>query len=79
MKAFFTAATVGNVDVTLTGSNGAVPVLNAAASTSDDGQPAGDNLHEVSSIFQTHARAEQRIRRRNLGQHPDGEDGGDRE
>ena len=40
----FTAATVGNVDVTLTGSNGAVPVLNAAASTADDNQPSGDNL-----------------------------------
>jgi hypothetical protein len=40
----FTAATVGNVDVTLTGTNGAAPVLNAAASTSDDNQPNGDNL-----------------------------------
>jgi hypothetical protein len=40
----FVDSTAGNVDVTLTGSNGAVPVLNAAASTTDDSQPSGDNL-----------------------------------
>ena len=40
----FTAAPVGNVDVTLTDTNGAVSVLDAAASTCDDNQPAGDNL-----------------------------------
>jgi len=38
------AATVGNVDVTLTGSNGAVAVLDGASSTCDDFQPSGDNL-----------------------------------
>ena len=37
-------ATVGNVDVTLTSSNGAAAVLNAALSTCDDAQPTGDNL-----------------------------------
>src|SRR5205814_1682509 len=40
----FTPATVGNVDVSLTDSNGAVSVLNAAASSFDDNQPTGDNL-----------------------------------
>jgi hypothetical protein len=40
----FVAATVGNVDVTLTATDGAVVVLDAAASTCDDAQPAGDNL-----------------------------------
>jgi hypothetical protein len=40
----FVKATVGNVDVTLTDSNGAVSVLDATASTCDDGQPSGDNL-----------------------------------
>jgi hypothetical protein len=40
----FVAATEGNVDVTLTASDGAVVVLNAAASTCDDAQPDGDNL-----------------------------------
>ncbi|MFL5799741.1 MAG: SpaA isopeptide-forming pilin-related protein, partial [Actinomycetota bacterium] len=40
----FVAATVGNVDVTLTNSNGATNTLNAAASTCDDAQPSGDNL-----------------------------------
>ncbi|HLG00806.1 MAG TPA: prealbumin-like fold domain-containing protein, partial [Acidimicrobiia bacterium] len=40
----FVAATVGNVDVTLTNAGGAAFVLNAAASTCDDAQPAGDNL-----------------------------------
>jgi hypothetical protein len=40
----FVPATVGNVDVTLTNSGGAVAVLNAAASTCDDNQPSGDNL-----------------------------------
>ena len=50
----FTAATVGNVDVTLTDSNGAVSVLNAAASTSDDNQPNGDNLNgsgQTTAVF----------------------------
>ena len=40
----FTAATVGNVDVTLTDSNGAVSVLNGTLSSCDDGQPSADNL-----------------------------------
>ena len=40
----FVAATVGNVDVTLTNSGGAVAVLDPAASTCDDNQPNGDNL-----------------------------------
>ena len=50
----FTVATVGNVDVTLTDSNGAVSVLNAAASTSDDNQPNGDNLNgsgQTTAVF----------------------------
>ena len=42
----FTAATVGNVDVTLTNSNGALAVLDTVASTSDDNQPIGDNLND---------------------------------
>jgi uncharacterized repeat protein (TIGR01451 family) len=37
-------ATVGNVDVTLTDSNGAASVIDTAASTADDNQPDGDNL-----------------------------------
>jgi hypothetical protein len=41
----FVAATVGNVDVTLSNSGGAVAVLDAAASTCDDFQPDGDNLN----------------------------------
>src|SRR4029079_14872438 len=40
----FTPAKVGNVDLTLINQNGAVAVLNAAASTTDDAQPSGDNL-----------------------------------
>jgi hypothetical protein len=40
----FVPATDGNVDVTLTPADGAVPVVNAAASTCDDAQPDGDNL-----------------------------------
>lgn len=40
----FVAATEGNVDVTLTASDGAGVVLDAAASTCDDAQPNGDNL-----------------------------------
>ena len=43
----FAPVTVGNADVTLTGSNGigAADInLNAATSTCDDAQPAGDNL-----------------------------------
>lgn len=38
-------ATVGNVDVTLTSSNGANAVINTALSTCDDAQPTGDNLN----------------------------------
>src|SRR5207247_2587994 len=41
----FVVAPVGNVDVTLTNSNGAAFVLNAAASSCDDNQPNGDNLN----------------------------------
>jgi len=41
----FVAATVGNVDVTLTASDGAVVVLDGPASTCDDAQPDGDNLN----------------------------------
>src|SRR5206468_180154 len=42
----FVPAPVGNVDVTLTDSNGAVSVLNAAASSCDDNQTSGDNLDD---------------------------------
>jgi hypothetical protein len=41
----FVAATVGNVDVTLTAADGAAAVLDEAASTCDDAQPDGDNLN----------------------------------
>jgi hypothetical protein len=42
----FVVSTVGNVDVTLTDSNGAASVLDAGNSTSDDNQPTGDNLDD---------------------------------
>ena len=41
-----TPATVGNVDVTLTNSNGAASTIDAAASSCDDNQPSGDNLDD---------------------------------
>ena len=40
----FVVADVGNVDVTLTDSNGANSVLDAGNSSCDDNQPTGDNL-----------------------------------
>jgi hypothetical protein len=40
----FVAATVGNVDVTLTNAGGANAILDAPNSTCDDNQPSGDNL-----------------------------------
>jgi hypothetical protein len=39
-----TPATVGNVDVALTDTNGASSSINSAASTCDDAQPSGNNL-----------------------------------
>ena len=42
--AAFTAATDGNVDVTLTDAAGAISQIDTAASTCDDAQPDGDNL-----------------------------------
>lgn len=40
-----TPATVGNVDVTLTDSGGALSVVDGPTSTCDDNQPSGDNLN----------------------------------
>ncbi|HET9564071.1 MAG TPA: SpaA isopeptide-forming pilin-related protein [Mycobacterium sp.] len=42
----FVAATVGNVDVSLTNSNGSAAVIDGANSTCDDNQPSGDNLND---------------------------------
>lgn len=50
----FVDSTVGNVDLTLTDSNGASSVLDTAASTTDDNQPSGDNLDnngEAKGVF----------------------------
>ena len=41
----FVAATVGNVDVSLTDSNGSAFQIDGANSTCDDNQPSGDNLN----------------------------------
>ena len=45
----FVAATVGNVDVSLTDSNGSAALIDGANSTCDDNQPSGDNLNAAAS------------------------------